>query len=91
MESETTLVRTQGRVELNSVTTVDLDLSLVVFPGNSELDDSFRDLDNLEALGVFRVLLQERGEGTFDFRQGLLEFGFGGKVGHVDSRCGLTR
>lgn len=91
MESQTTLVRTQGRVELNSVTTVDLDLSLVVFPGNSELDDSFRDLNDLEALGVFRILLQKRSEGTFDFRQGLFEFGFRRKVGHVDSRCELTR
>jgi hypothetical protein len=83
VESQTTLVRAESRVELNSVTSVDLELSLVILPGDSELDDSLGDLDDLEGLGVFGVLLQEGGEGTFDFRKGLFEFGLGGQVGHV--------
>ena len=38
MKSQTTLVRTDSRVELNSHRIVDLNLSLVINPGNSEKD-----------------------------------------------------
>lgn len=59
MESQTTLVRTQGRVELHTVTLVDLQLALVIFPDDSELDDTLRDSRDLEGSAVLRVLCEE--------------------------------
>lgn len=61
METETALVGTESRVELHTVTLVDLALALVVLPDNAELDDALRDGGNLEGLLVFRVLLEEGG------------------------------
>lgn len=61
MESEATLVWAQGGVELNSVSAVDLYLALIVFPDDTELDDSLRDRDNLESGLVFRILLEKSG------------------------------
>ena len=61
METETTLVRTESRVELHAVTLVDLALALVVLPDNAELDDTLGDGDNLEGLLVLGVLLEEGG------------------------------
>lgn len=58
MQSKTTLVRTEGRVELNTVTYVDFDFTVVIFPWNTELDDTLRDLNNLEGLLVFWLLLE---------------------------------
>ena len=40
MESETALIRTDGGIELNSVSAVDLNLAVVVDPRNTELDES---------------------------------------------------
>lgn len=48
---------------LNSETSLDVALSLVVLPDDSELDDSLGDLDNLEGLLVLGVLLEELREG----------------------------
>lgn len=45
--------------DLNTESSLDLDLSLVVLPANSELDDSLRDLDNLERLLVLWLLFKE--------------------------------
>lgn len=59
MESQTALVWTKSRVELNSVSTVDLWLSLVIFPDDAELDDALRDGDDLEGGFVFGLLLEE--------------------------------
>lgn len=59
VETETTLVRTEGRVELHTVALVDLALALVVLPDNTELDDALRDGGNLEGLLVLGVLLEE--------------------------------
>lgn len=61
VESKTTLVWTKGRVELDSVATVDLDFALVVLPDNSELDYSLRYGGDLEGFLVFWVLLKQRG------------------------------
>lgn len=55
MKSKTSLVWTESRVELDSVTTVDLQLSLVVFPDYTELDDSLGNGDDLECSLVFWV------------------------------------
>ena len=61
VESETALVRTKCRVELDSVAAVELKLSFVVFPDHAELNDSFWDGGHGESRFVFRVLLEERG------------------------------
>lgn len=59
MQPQSSLVRTQSRVVLHSVTPVDLELTLVVLPGDSELDDTLGDLDDGEGFSVFGVLGEE--------------------------------
>lgn len=59
VQSESTFVRSKSRVELNSVTSVDFDRSVVSFPGDSELDDSFGNLDDFEGSSVLWLLLEE--------------------------------
>jgi hypothetical protein len=59
MQAETALVGAEGRVELDSVAAVDLDLVLVVFPNYAELDDALGDGDDLEGGLVFWVLFEE--------------------------------
>lgn len=61
MQSETTLVWTEGRVELDSVTPVDGDGTVISLPGDSEGDDSLWDLDDLEGSSVLWLLLEELG------------------------------
>ena len=80
VETETTLVRTEGRVVLDTVTTVDLDLALVVLPHYAELDDALGDGDDFEGIAVFGVLLEERAvlEGGGKLWWKLLEGGFNG-------------
>lgn len=86
VQTQTTLVGAQGGVELNTVTTVDLDLALVVLPLDAELDDALRDGSNLEGGTVLGELLEQGAvlEGGGQLVVGLLELGLGGKVGHVD-------
>lgn len=60
METETALVRTESRVELDTVTTVDLELAAVVLPDDSELDDALRDGNDLES-GLVLGVLGEQG------------------------------
>lgn len=85
VESETTLVRAQSRVELDSVATVDLQLALIILPDNSELDDSLRDGDDRDDLLVLGVLLKQSGvvDRVVKLVVGLLEFGFLGVVHDV--------
>lgn len=59
VQAETTLVWTQSRVELNTVSAVHLELSLVIFPDNTELDNALRDRDNLQGSLIFGLLLEE--------------------------------
>jgi hypothetical protein len=61
METESSLVWTKCRVKLDSVTSVDLWLVLVIFPNDAELDYALRDGDNLEGSLVFWLLLEEGG------------------------------
>lgn len=61
METETTLVWTEGGVVLDTETTVDLDLALVVLPDNTEVDDALWDGGDLQGLLVLWVLLEEGG------------------------------
>jgi hypothetical protein len=59
VETETSLGWAEGRVELDSVTTVDLWLKVIILPDNTELDDALWDGDDLEGGLVFGVLLEE--------------------------------
>lgn len=59
VKAKTSFVRTQGRVELHTISSIDLHLSLVVLPGYSKLNDSFGDGSDLEGGLVFRVLFEE--------------------------------
>lgn len=61
MESESTLVWSQGRVELHTVSPIDLDLAFVIFPHDTELNDPFRNRYNLQSCLVFWVLGKEGG------------------------------
>lgn len=59
VESETSLVWSEGRVVLHSETTVDLDLTLVRLPDYPELDDPLWDGNDLECLLVLWVSIEE--------------------------------
>jgi hypothetical protein len=59
VQPQTSLVRSQSRVVLNPVSSVDLELTLVVLPSDSELDDSLGDLDDGEGFTVLGVLGEE--------------------------------
>jgi len=59
VKTETTLVRTESGVVLDTVTTVDLDFVLVVLPDDAELDDAFGDGSDLKSTLVLGVLLKE--------------------------------
>jgi hypothetical protein len=59
VETETTLVGTESGVELDTETTVDLNLVVVILPDDTELDHTLGDGDDGESLAVFRVLLEE--------------------------------
>ena len=61
VETETTLVGTEGAVELDTETAVDLDVAGIILPDDTELDDTLGDGDDGESLAVFGVLLEEGG------------------------------
>ena len=44
---------------MDTVAAIDLWLSLIIFPDDSELDDPLGDGDNLEGRFVFRLLVEE--------------------------------
>ena len=60
MQPETALVGTEGRVELHTISAVDLEVALVVLPDDAELDHALGDGNDLEGDLVFGVLLEER-------------------------------
>lgn len=61
VESQTSLVRAEGGVELDAVAAVDLELAVVILPDDAELDDALGDGDDLEGGAVLGVLLEEGG------------------------------
>lgn len=61
VKAETSFVGAQGGVELHTVSSIDLHLSLVVLPDHPELNDSFGDGSDFECSLVFGVLLEEGG------------------------------
>jgi len=66
VESETTFVGTESRVELDSETPVDGDSSVIPLPSDSEVDDSLGNLNNLERTSVLGVLDEEWLKGRGD-------------------------
>ena len=61
VESKTSLIGTQSRVKLHTVSPVDLHFSLVVLPDYSELDYAFGNGSDPQGGLVFGVLLEEGG------------------------------
>lgn len=61
MEAETTLVRAQCRVELHTVSTVDVNVTIVIFPGDTELDDTLRNGNDGQAFPQFGLQMEEFG------------------------------
>jgi hypothetical protein len=78
VEAQAALVGTESRVELHTISTVDLDFALVVFPGNAELDHTLGNGGDLEGGLVLGVLLEERAglESAGNLVVGLLELWF---------------
>lgn len=60
METESSFVWSQSRVELHPVTPIDLHFSLVVFPDHTKLYHALRNRGNLQSFLVFRIFLKER-------------------------------
>ena len=61
MEAKTALVRAKRRVELHTISTIDLDLALVVLPDDSKLDDPLGNSSYLKRFLVLWILLEKGG------------------------------
>jgi len=59
VESQTTFIGAESRVKLNTEAVIDLEVALVIFPHDAELDDALRDGGDTESNEVLRVLLEE--------------------------------
>lgn len=59
VESESALVRAEGRVVLDTESAVDLDVALVVTPGDTELDDALGDGGDGEGGAELGLLREE--------------------------------
>ena len=58
MEADTALVGTDRAVHLNAIATVDMDLALVVGPGNTEHDDALRLDHTLKDLEIHQMRIR---------------------------------
>ena len=75
VKAQAALVRSNGRVELDAVAAIDLDLALVVDPGDTEHDDALG-LDEALKQGSLLVLgmgVERRLDGAEDLGRGLDE------------------
>lgn len=61
VEPQTTFVGAKGRVVLDTEAIVGLDLEVVVFPDDAELDDPLRDGRDLESPAVLWIFLEKGG------------------------------
>lgn len=61
METETALVGAESRVELDTVSTVDLEFTLVVLPSDTELNDALGDGNDSEGSLELRGDLEKLG------------------------------
>jgi hypothetical protein len=87
VQSETTLVRTESRVELDSETPVNGNRSVIPLPGNSEVDDSLGNLDDIECSSVLGVLDKERLKGRGDLVDRLeISFVYSCTRSHIPAR-----
>lgn len=88
VQTQAALVGAQGRVELDPVAAVDLDVALVILPLHAELDDALGDGGDLEGGAVLWVLLEQSAvlQGRGELVVGLLELGLGGEVRHDGRR-----
>ena len=80
MEAKAALVRPNGGVELDAVAAVDVELALVVIPGDTELNETLR-LDERvydAALFIAGIGLDQRLKAFEDFLNGLEKFGLVG-------------
>ena len=59
VESQASFIRAKGRIELYTVSTIDLDRALIIFPYYPKLNDSFRNGGDFEGGLVLRILLKE--------------------------------
>lgn len=77
MESESALVGSDGAVELHSVTFVDVYFAVVVYPGNSEHDDSFGFDKSFEKTCFFisGIGIEHDSEAFENFGSRLMKFG----------------
>jgi len=57
--------------DLDTITTVNLSLAVVILPDNPELDNSFGDLNDFESFSVGWVFLEERPQAGFQLIQRL--------------------
>ena len=82
VEAQTALVGADRGVELHTVAAVDLNLAVVVHPGNAEHDDALGLDEALHETGFFPlgVLVNDVLEALEDFINGLQEFGLIGVV-----------
>ena len=78
VETKTTFIWTYSRVELNTVSTVNLDLSFTVYPRNTERNHAFGLSDTSQDIffDVFRMFFKYRFQGTKKFFNSLKEFSF---------------
>lgn len=60
VESKATLVGAKGRVELDAITAVDLEVTLVVVPDDTELNDTLRNGGHSKGSTILGVLVEER-------------------------------
>jgi hypothetical protein len=76
MKAQAPLIGTQGTVEFDAEAPVDLDLALVVAPGDAKDNLAFRFTDALDNLVVskLRVFDQDRAERFENFGGGLVKF-----------------
>lgn len=80
MESETALIRTDSGIELNSVSSVNLNLTVVINPRNTELNESLRldDTVNYARLDNVGTLFDNRLKRFKNLSDSLKEFGLVG-------------
>ena len=82
MEAQAALVGADRGVELHTVATVDLNLAVVIDPGNAEDDDALGLDEALHEAGFFPlgVLVDDMLEALKDFINGLKELGLVGMI-----------
>ena len=75
MEAQSAFVRAEGAVHLHAETAVYLDFALVILPDDAERYDAFWLHEALEQLllFIFRVRVQDRGDGFEDFGDRVFE------------------